>query len=56
MELKLVDGEIFAVKGKNVYKYDEDSEECGEFVGRLTDDEMIDREASEEGAGEEDEE
>ena len=48
MELKLIDGEIFALKGKNVHKYDEDSEEAGAFVGRLTDDETIDKEAKEE--------
>jgi hypothetical protein len=47
MELKLIEGEIFAVKGKNVYKYDEDSEEAGVYVGRLTDDETIDRDAEE---------
>jgi hypothetical protein len=48
MELKLIDGEIFAVKGKNVYKYDEDAEEAGAYQGRLTEDETIDREAAEE--------
>jgi hypothetical protein len=50
MELKLIDGTIYAVKGKNVYKYDEDSEEAGVYEGRLTDDETIDREAAEEEA------
>jgi flagellar biosynthesis GTPase FlhF len=47
VELKLIEGEIFAVKGKNVYQYDDDSEEAGDFVGRLTADETIDRDASE---------
>jgi hypothetical protein len=47
VELKLIEGEIFAVKGQNVYKYDDDSEEAGDFVGRLTADETIDRDAAE---------
>jgi chemotaxis protein histidine kinase CheA len=47
LELKLLEGEIYAIKGQNVYKYDDDSEEAGEFVGRLTADETIDREATE---------
>ena len=56
LELKLIDGTIYSVKGKNVYEYDEDAEdeEVGAFVGRLTDDETIDRDAKE--AEEEDEE
>jgi len=48
LELKLIDGTIYAIKGKNVYEYDEDSEEAGAYLGRLTDDEQIDREAAEE--------
>ena len=55
MELKLIDGEIFAVKGQNVYKYDEDSEEAGVFMGRLTADETIDKEAKEADAEDEEE-
>lgn len=51
MELKLIDGTIYMVKDQKVYKYDEDSEEAGEYVGRLTADELIDS-----SVGEEDEE
>jgi hypothetical protein len=47
-EMSLIDGTIYWVNGKNVYKYDEDSEEAGEYVGRLTSDETIDKDAEEE--------
>jgi chemotaxis protein histidine kinase CheA len=53
LELKIIDGTIYCVKGQNVYEYDEDSEEAGAFVGRLTADETIDKGAAEEGADEE---
>ena len=47
-EMTLIDGTIYWVNGKNVYKYDEDSEEAGDYVGRLTSDETIDKDAEEE--------
>lgn len=53
LELKLIEGTIYAVKGQKVYKYDEDSEEAGEYEGRLTADEQIDRSVAEEDEDEE---
>jgi hypothetical protein len=43
MDLKLIDGTIYAVKGEKVYEYDEDAEEAGDYVGHLTADETIDK-------------
>ena len=46
-EIILIDGVIYWAKGKKVYKYDEDTEEAGEYVGRLTADELIDSSVAE---------
>ena len=46
-EIILVDGVIYWAKGKKVYKYDEDTEGVGEYVGRLTADELIDSSVAE---------
>jgi hypothetical protein len=41
-EIMLIDGTIYWVVEKNVYKYDEASEEAGEYLGLLTEDDTID--------------
>jgi hypothetical protein len=43
-EMSLIEGAIYWVVEKDVYKYDEDSEEAGEYLGLLTEDETIDYE------------
>jgi hypothetical protein len=43
----LIDGEVYMVRGENVYEYDADYEKAGPFVGRLTADETIDTDAEE---------
>jgi hypothetical protein len=47
-ELMLIMGTTYMVRGKNVYSYDEMSEETGDFCGRLTEDgDGIDTDAEE---------
>jgi hypothetical protein len=46
--LEFIEGDIYMIRGKNVYKYDEESEATGEYVGLLTADETIDHDAPEE--------
>jgi hypothetical protein len=46
-EMRLIDGTIYWVNGTNVYKYDEDAEEAGDYLGQLTADETIDMGAAE---------
>ena len=35
-ELKIIGGDIYAIKQGNVYEWDADAEKCGNFVGRLS--------------------
>jgi hypothetical protein len=46
--LKLIDGTLYMVKGRNVYEYDEITESTSDFVGLLREDETIDTDADEE--------
>lgn len=50
MTIDLVDGTIYAFKGKKVYEYDESSETAGDYVGCLTADGTIDKAVAEEDA------
>ena len=47
--LQLIEGTLYKVRNGNVYNYDELTESVGDFVGRLTGDETINRGAAEVG-------
>ncbi len=56
-ELKLIDGSMYIVRGRNVYEYNDLEEKAGAFCGRLNPDgESIDTDGAEEGAAESDSE